>query len=75
MKDGVPLGHYLEWMRSAYRITMTSHPAASAPVAFSEDGLPVGMQIIGHYGAEREVLQLVHAVELPLAERRPSLSR
>ena len=73
--DGVPLGHYLEWMRSAYRITMTSHPAASAPVAFSEDGLPVGMQIIGHYGAEREVLQLVHAVELPLAERRPSLSR
>ena len=48
-------------------------PAASAPVAFAANGLPVGMQIVGHYGAELEVLQLVHAVQLPLAERMPSL--
>jgi Asp-tRNA(Asn)/Glu-tRNA(Gln) amidotransferase A subunit family amidase len=52
---------------------MTSHPAASAPVAFAANGLPVGMQIVGHYGAELEVLQLVHAVQLPLAERMPPL--
>jgi amidase len=56
-------------MKSAFRITMTSHPAASAPVAFTASGLPVGMQIVGRYGCEREVLQLVHAVELPLSER------
>jgi amidase len=48
---------------------MTSHPAASAPVGFSASGLPVGMQIVGRYGCEREVLQMVHAVELPLSER------
>ena len=71
--DGVQLGNYLEWMKSACRITMTSHPAASAPVAFAANGLPVGMQIVGHYGAELEVLQLVHAVQLPLAERMPPL--
>ena len=69
--DGTPLETYLDWMKSAFRITMTSHPAASAPVAFAENGLPVGMQIIGHYGSELEVLQLAHAVQLPLAERIP----
>ena len=67
--DGTQLKTYLDWMMSACRISMTSHPAASAPVAFADNGLPVGMQIVGRYGCEREVLQLVHAVELPLAER------
>ena len=71
--DGTPLSNYLEWMKSAFRITMTSHPAASAPVAFAANGLPVGMQIVGHFGCELEVLQLVHAVQLPLAERIPRL--
>ena len=71
--DGVQLGSYLDWMKSAFRITMTSHPAASAPVAFTESGLPTGMQIVGHFGCELEVLQLVHAVQLPLAERIPPL--
>jgi amidase len=71
--DGVKLDTYLDWMKSAFRITMTSHPAASAPVAFTESGLPVGMQIVGRHGCEREVLQLVHAVELPLAERTAAL--
>ncbi len=67
--DGVKLEPYLDWMKSACRITMTSHPAASAPVAFAANGLPVGMQIVGHFGCELEVLQLVHAVQLPLAQR------
>ena len=67
--DGTALTTYLDWMKSAFRITMTSHPAASAPVAFAANGMPVGMQIVGHFGCELEVLQLAHAVQLPLAER------
>jgi amidase len=67
--DGVKLDTYLDWMKSAFRITMTSHPAASAPVSFTKSGLPVGMQIVGRHGCEREVLQLVHAVELPRLQR------
>jgi len=72
--DGTELETYLDWMKSACRITMTSHPAASAPVAFTDGGLPVGIQIVGHFGCEREVLQLVHAVELPLSARIPKLA-
>lgn len=73
--DGTALGSYLDWMKSACRITATSHPAASAPVAFADNGLPVGMQIVGHFGAERDVLQLAHAVQLPLSERIPTQAR
>lgn len=72
--DDTPLSNYLDWMKSAFRITMTSHPAASAPVAFATNGMPVGMQIVGHFGCELEVLQLVHAVQLPLTERIPFTS-
>jgi amidase len=72
--DGLKLDTYLDWMKSAFRITMTSHPAASAPVASTKSGLPVGMQIVGRYGCEREVLQLVNAVELPLSERTQPLT-
>jgi amidase len=73
--DGIKLDTYLDWMKSAFRITMTSHPAASAPVGFTKSGLPVSMQIVGRYGCEREVLQLVNAVELPRSERNPSIRR
>jgi amidase len=73
--DGVTLDTYLDWMKSAFRITMTSHPAASAPVGFTASGLPVGMQIVGRYGCEREVLQLVHAVELPVMERVSAIAK
>jgi amidase len=50
-------------MKSCYRITMTAHPALSVPVAFSDAGLPIGMQIVGRYRDELGLLQLAHAVE------------
>jgi amidase len=67
--DGVKLDTYLDWMKSAFHITMTSHNAASASVGFTKSGLPFGMQIVGRYGCERVVLQLVGVVELSLDER------
>ncbi len=61
--DGVQLDTYLDWMRSAYWITATAHPAVSVPGGFTPDGLPVGIQIVGRHGADFEVLQLAHAFE------------
>ena len=62
---GVKLGNYLDWMKSCYYITITSHPAISVPAGFTNDAkpLPVGLQIVGRYRDDVGVLQLAHAFE------------
>ncbi|MBC7500522.1 MAG: amidase [Herminiimonas sp.] len=71
--DGVQMENYIDWMRSCYLVTATGHPAISLPCAFSEAGLPIGMQIVGRHRGEFGLLQIAHAVEqvLNLAGRRP----
>jgi amidase len=54
---------YLDWMRSCYFITVTGLPAISVPCGFTEDGLPVGLQIVGRSRDELGVLQLAHAFQ------------
>jgi len=60
---GVRLGNYLDWMKSCYYVTITSHPAISVPAGFTPEGLPVGIQIVGRYRGDFAVLQLAHAFE------------
>jgi amidase len=62
---GVKMTNYLDWMKTCYWITMTSHPAASVPAGFTDDAtpLPVGLQIVGRYRDDFGVLQLAHAFE------------
>jgi amidase len=73
---GVQLGNYLDWMKSCYYVTITSHPAVSVPAGFTPGGLPVGMQIIGRYRDDFGVLQLAHAFEAATQvwQRRPALA-
>lgn len=72
---GVKMGNYLDWMKSCYFITITTHPAISVPAGFTDDGLPVGMQIVGRYRDDFGVLQLAHAFEqaTQVWKRRPVL--
>jgi amidase len=60
---GVKLTNYLDWMKSCYYITITSHPAISVPAGFTPQGLPVGLQIVGRYRDDLGVLRLAHAFE------------
>ena len=70
---GVKMTNYLDWMKSCYFITITSHPAASVPAGFTPEGLPVGIQIVGRYRDDFGVLQLAHAFERanPCYKKRP----
>ena len=77
--NGVKLASYIDWMKSAYYITTTSHPAISVPAGFTGDDppLPVGLQIVGRYRADFGVLQMAHAFEREtrVGERSPALAR
>ena len=55
---------------------MTRQPAASVPCGFTEEGLPVGLHVIGRYGDEVTVLRASAALEQarPWAGTRPTVS-
>jgi amidase len=74
--DGVKLANYMEWMKSCYLVTATTHPAISVPAGFTAEGLPVGLQIVGRYRDDFGVLQLAHAFEdaTETWKRRPVLA-
>jgi amidase len=61
--NGVKMENYIDWMRSAYYISITGLPAISVPCGFTPEGLPVGVQIVGRHHQDFSVLQLAHAFE------------
>ncbi len=71
--DGVVMENYLAWMRPCTRITLSAHPVLAVPAGFTEDGLPVGMQLVGRYRADRTLLAHGAAWEVAtgLTTRRP----
>jgi amidase len=74
--NGVRLPTYIDWMRTCSDITVTGLPAISVPAGFTDDGLPVGLQIVGRHQDEWGVLQLAHAFEEATGfhRRRPPLA-
>lgn len=65
---------YLDWMRSAYFITVTGCPAISMPAGFTEEGWPVGLQIVTRPGSDRRLLEIAKAFEANtrVGEQRPA---
>ena len=73
--DGVPQETYLDWMRSAYLISVTGLPAISVPAGFTPDGLPVGLQLVGRRRADWDLLSIAAVFEAATgyAQTTPSL--
>jgi aspartyl-tRNA(Asn)/glutamyl-tRNA(Gln) amidotransferase subunit A len=72
--DGVPCGITRQgWTSPQYPFNLTGHPALSVPSGFGTDGLPTGLQIVGRWGAEADVLRLGALLEQarPWAGHRP----
>jgi amidase len=74
--DGIQMLTYIDWMRSAYYISMVGNPAISVPCAFSKNGLPIGIQIVGRHNADLSVLQMGFAFEQAtlIGKRRPGVA-
>ncbi|MGH3358128.1 MAG: amidase [Nocardioidaceae bacterium] len=73
--NGRPQGSYLDWMRSAYFVTVTGCPAISVPAGFTAQGWPVGLQLVAAPNQERRLLDIAHAYEqlTRVGDRRPDL--
>jgi amidase len=73
---GVSMHSYTDWMKSAYWISTTLCPAVSVPAGFTDEGLPVGLQIVGRYKDDIGVLQMAYAFEQAtrVGERRPAIA-
>jgi aspartyl-tRNA(Asn)/glutamyl-tRNA(Gln) amidotransferase subunit A len=50
-------------------------PAISFPAGMSEDGLPIGVQVVGRFGADRELLQIAaqHERDFPFQDQWPPI--
>lgn len=59
--DRYPEG--LNWTPFTYPFNLTQQPAASVPVGFTQEGLPVGLQIVGAKYKDALVLQTARAYE------------
>ena len=66
---------YLDWMRSAYFITVTGCPALSLPAGFTAEGWPIGIQIVAAPNQEHRLLDIAYAFEqrTHIGDRRPAL--
>jgi aspartyl-tRNA(Asn)/glutamyl-tRNA(Gln) amidotransferase subunit A len=72
--DGVKCGITRQgWTSYQYPFNLTGHPAVSIPSGFGTDGLPTGIQIVGRWGADTDVLRFASLLELtrPWAQHRP----
>jgi aspartyl-tRNA(Asn)/glutamyl-tRNA(Gln) amidotransferase subunit A len=66
----------LGWMGYTQPFNLNGAPAASVPVGFDSQGMPVGLQIVGRAFADSMVLRAARALEQaqPWADRKPALA-
>jgi Asp-tRNA(Asn)/Glu-tRNA(Gln) amidotransferase A subunit family amidase len=63
----------LGWLSFTYPFNISGHPAASIPCGWSNEGLPIGMQVVGKRFDELTVLQVSKTFEnlVPWQDKRP----
>jgi amidase len=66
---------FMTFPNFAQPFNLSGQPALSLPLAWSTDGLPIGMQLAGRRFEEATLLRLAGQLEqaLPWADRRPAL--
>ncbi|MGI8384086.1 amidase [Robertmurraya sp. P23] len=74
--DGVQMENYIDWMRSCYYISAAGNPSLSVPSGFTSEGLPLGIQIVGPYREDYQVLRIGAAFEQATGygKKRPALA-
>ena len=61
--DGVKFEHYFGWLVMAFAISLTACPSMSVPTGFTDDGRPVGLQMVAPMGHEAALLSAAAVFE------------
>ncbi len=74
--NGREMKSYIDWIMLTYAFSVTGLPAISIPCGLTKDGFPVGLQIAGKPGGERELLIAAACFEKNSSwqERRPPIN-
>jgi amidase len=70
---GEALTTYIDWMFLTFVITLTGCPALSLPCGLTEDGMPVGLQLVGRPHGDATLLGMAALLEQVLALELPLL--
>lgn len=79
--DGRPQANYYRWLALTYVVTLTTLPAISLPCGTDHTGMPFGLQMVGRFRADRQLLGAAAALEQAFSTRdelrrpRPALDR
>jgi amidase len=60
---GRPMQTYVDWIAPTFVLSLTGLPIASVPCGLDDDGLPVGLQVVGRPFGEEAVLALAAQVQ------------
>lgn len=61
--NGVAFDNYIQWLAIAYAITLIGAPALSLPCGFTQEGLPVGLQMVALPRGEARLLPAAKLLE------------
>ena len=61
--EGVKLKNYYHWLASAYVMTLVTNPAISIPCGVDDHSMPFGLQVVGRFGGDIELLDAAGALE------------
>jgi Asp-tRNA(Asn)/Glu-tRNA(Gln) amidotransferase A subunit family amidase len=72
----LPDANIVAWVAYTYPVNLCGLPAASIPCGFTQDGLPVGLQLVSRALREIDILRAAAAFEAarPWADQRPPIA-
>ena len=61
--EGLGFSEYYRWLRIVYAITATTLPVITIPCGKTDDGMPVGLQLVGKPHGEQELFTYARYIE------------
>lgn len=65
--EGETLKHYYHWLALTYFVTLATNPSIALPCGVDEHGMPFGLQVVGRFGGDIELLDAAEALERAFA--------